>query len=330
MPELSIPPAPLPLFAPTGAAALELTRIGRSKVLAIGGGKGGTGKSLLATNIGLWLAERGREVVLLDADLGGANQHTCLGIASPGVGLSDYLAGQVRSLEALRCYTAYPRLSLINGAKDALGIANLRYVQKKKIVDHVRRLRADVVILDLGAGTASNMVDFFGIADLGLVVVNAEPTSIENAYRFVRAALLRRIQHLLAAPAAREILDRELTAGRSGPRQSPAELFDRIRAADRASFETIEMALAATHLALVFNMMREEEDFRIGQAMERACRDYFRLAIPFLGGIRYDDAVWRSVRRRRPFYAAERGCGAARDLDQLAGDLHQRLFQRSA
>jgi flagellar biosynthesis protein FlhG len=55
----------------------------RRQIWSIGGGKGGIGKSLLAASIGWQLARMGRRVVLVDADLGGANLHTCLGLPAP-------------------------------------------------------------------------------------------------------------------------------------------------------------------------------------------------------------------------------------------------------
>ena len=50
------------------------------RIIAVGGGKGGVGKSVLAANLGIYLAQLGKHVVLLDADLGGANLHTFLGV----------------------------------------------------------------------------------------------------------------------------------------------------------------------------------------------------------------------------------------------------------
>lgn len=320
---------PLQLCSAESAPQLSLARVGRSRVVAVGGGKGGTGKSLLSSNLGLFLARTGREIILLDADLGGANLHTCLGINCPGLGLSDYLGGRVRHLEEVRAFTPHRHLSLINGAKDAIGIANLRYTQKKKLMDNVRRLHADLVLLDLGAGTGSNMIDFFVIADLGLVVITPEPPSIENAYRFIRASVYRRVQHWLTHHAALSILEEELSPGRNSRGASPQEVFQRLRQVDRASYETVEMALSSMRVCLVLNMLRGDEDFKIGRAMEIACRKYFGIEVDFLGGIRYDDAVWRSVRRKEPFLSAEPSSLAALDLCQIADAVHRRLFQKS-
>ena len=52
----------------------------RRQIWSVGGGKGGIGKSLLTASLGWQLARMGKRVVLVDADLGGANLHTCLGL----------------------------------------------------------------------------------------------------------------------------------------------------------------------------------------------------------------------------------------------------------
>ena len=70
----------------SGALALALPRPVRRQIWSIGGGKGGIGKSLLAASLGWQLARLGKRVVLVDADLGGANLHTCLGLPGPSRG----------------------------------------------------------------------------------------------------------------------------------------------------------------------------------------------------------------------------------------------------
>src|SRR5882724_10833048 len=69
------------------------------RIIAVGGGKGGIGKSLVSANLGIALAQRGSSVVLVDADLGGANLHSCLGVAQPQVSLSDFVNRNVARLE---------------------------------------------------------------------------------------------------------------------------------------------------------------------------------------------------------------------------------------
>lgn len=123
------------------------------RVIAVGGGKGGIGKSLLSANLGIALARRGARVVLVDLDLGGANLHTCLGVGQPKVTLSDFIDRKVQNLEDVLVPTPFERLSLVSGAMDGLDAANPRHAQKSKLIRNLRLLDVDYVLLDLGAGT---------------------------------------------------------------------------------------------------------------------------------------------------------------------------------
>ena len=85
-------------------------------------------------------------------------------------------------------------LGIISGASDHLEVANLKHFQKLKLIRHLYKLPADYVILDLGAGTTYNTLDFFNIADQGILSVIPEPTSIENSHRFLKSAMYRKLR----------------------------------------------------------------------------------------------------------------------------------------
>ncbi len=166
------------------------------RLVSVGGGKGGVGKSLISANLGIELARRGRRVVLVDADLGGANLHTCLGIEMPRRTLSDFIERKTDRIEDVVTPTGIPNLGLISGALDDLDAANPRYAQKMRLLRHVQGMDVDFAILDLGAGTHLNVLDFFLVSDHGVLVLVPEPTAVENAYRFVKAAFWRRVRNV--------------------------------------------------------------------------------------------------------------------------------------
>ena len=167
-----------------------------AKIWAIGGGKGGVGKSLMTANISICLALMGHKVVAIDLDLGGANLHTCLGVPIPEKTLSDYFDKKVPDLAQLQTPTLIDNLSIISGARDSSNSANMKQVHKTKILSTLRKIKGDFIILDLGAGTAANTLDFFIVADKGILTVLPEPTSIENTYRFIKSVYHRKIKRL--------------------------------------------------------------------------------------------------------------------------------------
>jgi flagellar biosynthesis protein FlhG len=168
-----------------------------TRIWPIGGGKGGSGKSFLTGNLGVWLAKRGNKTLLIDADFGGANLHTMIAVPYQPRGLSDFLNKKVQTLAEAVVETGVPNLFLISGARNNLDTANIPYELKMKIFRGVPRLSYDFILLDLGAGTSFNTLDFFLISDSGILVSTPEPTSIENVYRLIRAVYARKIRQLL-------------------------------------------------------------------------------------------------------------------------------------
>src|SRR3569833_2571519 len=96
-------------------------RVGR--IVAVGGGKGGVGKSLVSTNLAVALARTGAKVVMLDADLGAPNLHTMFGIMRPQRTVEDFLSGRSATLDEVALATPIPGLRLIAGAEGARGAA---------------------------------------------------------------------------------------------------------------------------------------------------------------------------------------------------------------
>src|SRR5688572_9925845 len=135
------------------------------RIVAVGGGKGGAGKSLLAANLAIYLATLGKRVVLLDADLGGANLHTFVGVERPSVTLADLFEKRVPKVEDVVVETAIPGLGLVSGEGDPSWIANPRPVQRSRLIQQVQRLAVDYLIVDLGPGSGATALDFFLAAD---------------------------------------------------------------------------------------------------------------------------------------------------------------------
>src|SRR5512147_280500 len=95
---------------------------GTKKALAVAGGKGGIGKSTFVANLGTLLAEKGREVTVIDADIGAANLHTLIGVPRPQRTLSDFFYGDQSNLKSVIVDTPYQRLKLLSSADDLLAV----------------------------------------------------------------------------------------------------------------------------------------------------------------------------------------------------------------
>ena len=85
-----------------------------AQIYAIGGGKGGSGKSFLTANFGALFARHGHNTVLVDLDLGGSNLHSLLGFRQVKKGLNSFLNKSVGDLSAVAVPTVIPNLHLIS------------------------------------------------------------------------------------------------------------------------------------------------------------------------------------------------------------------------
>jgi Mrp family chromosome partitioning ATPase len=106
--------------------ALLRDPLARPKIWAVGGGKGGVGKSLVTSNLGILLTRAGNKALLVDADLGTANLHTFVKAEQTTLSLSKFLfTGEPSDIQHLISKTSIPNLDLISGAKDSLDVADL-------------------------------------------------------------------------------------------------------------------------------------------------------------------------------------------------------------
>ncbi len=268
-------------------------------IWAIGGGKGGVGKSFITANLSICLALMGHKVVTIDFDLGGANLHTCLGIPIPEITLSDFLTKKVRSIDSLLTKTSIPNLSIISGAQDDLGIANLKNIHKNKILSNLKGLDADYILFDLGAGTSSNTIDFFLTSEQGILTVLPEPTSIENTYRFIKSVYYRKLNLIEELLELTPLINKIMNAKISND-SGPMELIKRIIQVNPKKGEKLRHEMSKFRPKLIMNQVRSQSDIDIGFSMKSVCKRYFGIDLDYIGYLDYDPDVWQSVKRRRP------------------------------
>jgi flagellar biosynthesis protein FlhG len=299
------------------AEALPRPGAPKRQIWSVGGGKGGIGKSLIAASVGFQLARMGRRVVLVDADLGGANLHTCLGLPPSGRSLADFIQRRVPTLEDVIVEGGAPGMRLISGAADLLSAANIKHLQKVRVMQQIRALDVDVVLIDLGAGTSFNSLDFFLLSDVSILAVVPEPTSIENGYRFIKSALYRRLRSLASTEWVRSLVDAALDPRNEEGIRTPLDLLARIERDDREAADVLRRGLVAFHPRFVVNEVRDASDVAIGHQLVAACMRHLGLRASFAGYVHHEDAVWRAMRRRRMFMTDAPTSRAAEQFRQL-------------
>jgi len=161
----------------------EVPRAGR--VLAVASGKGGVGKTNLVANLGTVLARRGCRVTILDADFGLANLDILLNL-NPARNLGHVLRGEASAAEVV--VEAADGLRVIPGASGVEALADLDPEERRGLLAALAPLTGgqDLVLVDAAAGIGRNVLDLCRAAGEVLLVTNAEPTSLTDAYGLLK------------------------------------------------------------------------------------------------------------------------------------------------
>jgi flagellar biosynthesis protein FlhG len=284
----------------------------------VGGGKGGVGKSVVAASLAAAIAGTGRRCAVIDVDLGGANLHTLLGVSRPRHTLSHLLTGEVGSLAELMVQTSVPNLWLVSGNEALLEMANPKHSQKEMLFRHIRCLDVDDVLLDLGAGSTFNVLDFFLLARRGLVVTTPEPTAIENAEHFVKAAFYRSLQLVAKQPEVRAAILRLREDHRGWRVRSAGELIALVSEIDPPAAKLLAERAQAFLPVLLVNQVRSTEQRRVGPDLVVAWRERLGVPIELAGSIESDPSVSAAVAQRQPTLQLFPCCSFSRHIDELA------------
>ncbi|MCR5347243.1 MAG: MinD/ParA family protein [Fretibacterium sp.] len=191
------------------------------KTMAVLSGKGGVGKSNVSLSISCALADEGKRVVLLDADLGMANLDILCGIVAK-YNLSHLVAGS-RELDEI-LIPLEERVLLLPGGSGLKEMADLDDEGMERVFDLLMGLedRADVLVMDTGAGIHKGVLSFAQAADVALLVTTPEPTSVRDAYGVIKS---------LGGGGRKQGEDLMLVVNMAGSRGEAHDVADRIRMA---------------------------------------------------------------------------------------------------
>ena len=155
------------------------------QVIAVTGGKGGVGKTTVAVNLSLALAELGRRVVLLDGNLGLANIDALLGLA-PQYTLADLIEGRCELSDVL--VRGPGGVQIVPAASGIRSMVHLSPAQHAGLIQAFSEIgdSVDVLVIDTAAGIGASVVSFVRAAQEVLLVVCDEPTSITDAYALIK------------------------------------------------------------------------------------------------------------------------------------------------
>ena len=275
-----------------------------SRIIAVGGAKGGIGKSIFATNLGIYLSSLGKRTVLVDLDLGGANLHLYLGERFLKYNINDYLSKNVPSISDIMVSTKYGP-DLVGGGSSQLGSANIHFSRKLKLLKGIKQIDADYIVIDLGADTSYNIIDFFLAADHGIVLTTCDPPSYLDAYNLIKVALFRKLNRIFGPESElRKHKDpdllwliKEATMPANGNKGKVIEgLIERVKKELPERMPLIEHVLETFRPGLVVNMISDNDN--VSEVVNRVQDVSLRMltvAVDYLGSIDYQSDIKRSA-----------------------------------
>ncbi|MCI1207846.1 MAG: MinD/ParA family protein [Treponema sp.] len=155
-----------------------------TRIIAITSGKGGVGKTNVAVNMAIAYAQLGKNVILIDGDLGMANVNVLLNIV-PKYNLLQVINHQ-KTMQEIISDTEFG-IKFIAGANGFAKIANLSLEELDYFAKQFSSLaNADIIIIDTGAGISNNVMQFVRAADEVYIVTTPEPTAITDAYGIIK------------------------------------------------------------------------------------------------------------------------------------------------
>ena len=262
------------------------------RIIPVASGKGGVGKSLVAANLSIALAQAGQRVVIADLDLGASNLHLVLGHHSPKIGIGTFLNDTKTNFDKVIADTDVRGLRFIPGDTEIPGMANLKVPQLKALVGRLMALKdeADILILDLGAGTHQSILDFFLLSGQGIVVSAPAVTAVLNAYVFLKNTVFRLMSTVFGKSPAGSFLEKARKDGSGHQRLYIPQLLPEIKKIDSSSYDKFMKRISNYHPRLIMNLIEDPKDAEVAMKIRRSCEEYLDLKIEHLG-VMYRDVI---------------------------------------
>jgi flagellar biosynthesis protein FlhG len=297
---------------------------GNKFVISVGGGKGGIGKSSFAGNLGVELAKTGKRVVVIDADLGAANLHTIIGIAHPQRTLKDFIQKRYGSLKDVLTESPYPNLQLLSSASDVLSLSYPTYKEKQRLFSEIQKLDTDIIIFDIAAGTNQRAIDFFTLAPVGIVLIQPIPTSLENAFSFLKNLVVRHLVRIFYND--KETSAFIMQASDSPTAEKSMEISDIIRTLESKAPEKMvlfkrQILETTSKFCVVSNNIKTTGQVIVAEKFSKIVKRYLSLNMTVLGNLPFEMFMDRAISERVPFVSKYPDSGYAKGVQDIAANI---------
>jgi len=272
-----------------------------SIIIPVASGKGGVGKSLVTANLAIAIAQAGYSTFAIDLDLGSSNLYYFLGIPNQFPGVGDFIKARRGQLTDLVITTSIPNLRFIPGDGKTPFMANISHTQKMKLIRAITKLPADYILLDLGAGSSYNTLDFFGLGEQSIVVTTPEYPAIISMLGFLKNFLIRSLGQRVAKNRSVSLLLKELT---ENPIENQAISINDLRLAlvkeDPLVEDLISTIQKEFRPRIIFNRGAGPDDSQMATRISSSLHNILNIEADYFGFIFNDNKVNESVLKKIP------------------------------
>jgi|WetSurSiteA1Bulk_404760.scaffolds.fasta_scaffold12713_2 flagellar biosynthesis protein FlhG len=260
--------------------------------IPIASGKGGVGKSILAANLAVALANSGRSVVAIDLDLGGSNLYSYLGFENIHAGIGDYLIRKKGKLIDYLVQTNIPNLKYLAAEHRITFLANIAYAQKVKLINEIKNIRADYIVIDLGAGTTFNTLDYFDFSNNGLVITTFEKPAILNTLSFIKNFIHRvALKEIRQNPAINADINKAFKNITGDDYLTINDIIDIVNKADAALASKIVTITRSYQPRIIFNRGEHPDQLEVINHMQSSIKKYLSVDLCFFGFLFEEDSA---------------------------------------
>jgi len=288
-------------------------------IIPVASGKGGVGKSLFTANLAIALAKLGHDTVAIDLDLGGSNLHTYLGLPNTNPGIGDFLKGKRTAFNKLLVPTRIRNLGFIPGDGKTPFWADIPFTQRMDLLEHLMAVPARYILLDLGAGTSFNTLNFFGLASKAAIITTFETPAIMNFLIFLRSFMFRIMASMVRE--YQEIFNALIDCFRQPVNSGPitvSSLVRRISAYDSQLAKRVTAKLATYRPRIFFNMGENPGELQITSKIRNTLLQSLGMEADFFGFIFYDDLVRQAAKKGETLLTTYPDSLTSRSIEHIA------------
>lgn len=285
----------------------------RRRTIAISGSGAALSAETLTVNLGVYLAQLGRSVVLCDLAPFATSLHTTAGLERTATALAaDFAAGKVAPVPC-----PVPGLSVLPVPVDVYSMSPSRVVRRSRLYERLHNLEADYILWHLGEGASTTSIDLSRRADLLVHVGCPLPSGIDGTYRWLRALYARELSFALRTePNASAVFER--VARELPPDATPLEVSARMARYDDLAGGIALDAMGRLNPRFVVSDCRTRSDVELGPAMAELSQRFLGLRLDALGHIEWDEAIWLAAKKRAPLLVDNPASRAARSVERIA------------